>query len=263
MSTAAAPAVPSAPAAPKPPEPPAPLTGDLQDMGTVRRDSVRSRSWTARGGAKVLGDVEVEAADLQGVVAIRGRVTAARLTVQGNLDVIGTTVARDSMSIDGTMRLGGAVTSGTFRLSGTGKLSAGLKVGGAAHWKGILEVAGDVEAASVEFDGRLRAGGRLVAPTITGRLRHASKVASIQATKIQLTRPGLLPPLQNGSMEVLRIDARDASLEGVTAEFAKVEQLIVGPHCHIAQVEGRVLSVHPSSHVGPESRSPKPHGLSR
>ncbi|MCI4329227.1 MAG: hypothetical protein L3J86_06545 [Thermoplasmata archaeon] len=262
MPAAAAP-VPTAPGAPKVPESPAPLTGDVQDLGMARRDSVRGRSWTARGGAKVLGDVEVETADLQGVIAVRGRLSAARLQVQGTLDITGATTARESIAVDGTARFGGPVSTGTFRISGTGKLSASLKVGGAAHWKGMLEVVGDVEAATVEFDGRITAAGRFAAPTITGRLRHASKVASIQATRLTLTRPGLLPPLQNGSLEVLRIDAREATLEGVTAEFAKVEQLTVGPHCHIAQVEGHVLSVHPTSHVGPESRSPKPHGLSR
>jgi cytoskeletal protein CcmA (bactofilin family) len=224
---------------------------------------VRARSWSARGGAKVLGDVEVETSDLSGVVSIRGKIRAQRFRVVGTLDATGPVDVSGPLEIEGSARLTGPVQAGAWSLKGPGKIGGTLRVAGTASWKGRLEVAGDLTASAVDFEGGLEASGDLVAPTILGRLKGPSTVANIRATKLTLTRPGFLPPMQTGALTVVRIDATEVHLEGVQAEFVKAEHVTLGPGCHIASIEGRLLSVHPSSHVGPESRSPKPYGLTR
>jgi cytoskeletal protein CcmA (bactofilin family) len=259
----AAPPAKAAPPAAAPPVPPAPLTGDIQDVGTVRRDSVRARSWNARGGAKVLGDVEVETSQLAGLVSIKGKIRAQRFRIDGTLDSNGPVEVTGPLEVSGTALLTGPVQAGSLELKGAGKIAGPLRVAGTASWKGALEVLGDLTAGGVDFEGTVRATGDLVAPTITGRLKGASSVENIRTTTLTLTRPGLFPPMQTGVLRVVRIDARDARLEGVDAELVRAEQVTVGPGCHIAAIEGRLVSVHPSSHVGPESRSPKPYGLFR
>jgi cytoskeletal protein CcmA (bactofilin family) len=260
--TPTAPPVPPAAVPPKAP-PPAPLVGDLQDAGTVRRDGVRARSWSAKGGAKILGDVEVETSELAGIISIRGKVRAQRFHLRGTLDAHGAVDIAGPLEVEGTALLAGPVHAGSLNLKGNGKVGADLRVTGNAAWKGRLEVVGEVTAGTVDFEGSLDASGDLVAPTITGRLKGSSRVPNIRSTRLTLTRPGFLPPMQTGALTVIRIDASEAHLEGVTAEFVKAEHVTVGPGCHIAAIEGRVVSVHPSSHVGPESRSPRPYGLSR
>lgn len=274
MSTPA-PATPAAPAPPasapaKPAAPPSaapaaalPLTGDLADVGSVRRESVRARRWSARGGAKVLGDVEVESSNLAGLISVRGKIRAQRFHVNGTLDANGSIDVAGALELAGTARLAAPVQAGSLELKGAAKIGGPLTVQGAAHWKGSLDVAGGITAGSVDFEGAVTASGDLVAPTLTGRLKGPSRVPNLRATQLRLTRPGLFPPMQTGSLTVVRIDAQVAHLEGVTAELVKAEHITVGPGCHIASVEGQLDSVHPSSHVGPESRSHRPYGLSR
>src|SRR5579871_4898795 len=260
MSTPASPPASAGPAATPVPKPavPAPLSGDLQDTG-----SVRTRSWNVRGGAKVLGDVEVETAILQGIVSIRGTVRAQSFRVDGTLDTSSTVQVAGPLEVHGTAASHGSVQAGSWELNGSGKVGGELTVTAAAHWKGHLEVAGGLTAGSVEFEGTLAASGDLVAPTIVGRLKGASHVANIRASRLTLTRPGLLPPMQTGALTAVRIDGQTVHLEGVEAELVKAEHVTLGPGCHIAAVEGRLDAVHPSSHVGPESRSRRPYGLSR
>jgi cytoskeletal protein CcmA (bactofilin family) len=217
----------------------------------------------AVGGAKVLGDVEVEEAELAGTVSIRGKLIAARVHVRGTLDVGGEVRVAERLSIEGSGRFDAAVRAGALELDGTFQCAAPLTVDRLARWKGTLDVVGALTADRAEFDGRIAATGDLIASTLVGRLRGASHVEQVRSHSIVLTRPGLLPPLQTGKFTVVRIDATEAKLEGVEAEFVKSETIDLGPGCHIAAVEGRVLRVHASSHVGPESRTPKPHGMTR
>ena len=266
MATPAAkPAAPAAPpaAAPVPPPPPPPLSGEVRDAGASRHDAVRALRWGATGGSKVLGDVEVDVAELTGTISVRGKLTARQLTVRGSLDVGGELKVAEQATVLGSIRCDGAASAGALRVDGAGTFSAAVKVERSAEWKGTVDVTGDLSAGTVEFEGAITATGDLAAPTVVGRLRGKSHVENLKATSLTLTRPGLVPPLQTGSLTVVRIDAGDAKLAGVQAEFVKATTIDVGPGCHLAAVEGQVTRIHSSSHVGPESRSPKPHGLSR
>src|SRR5579859_7980742 len=84
-SAAARPAPPAAP----PPVPPPPRTGEVRDTGAARHDSIRAQRWTAQGAVKVLGDVEIDAAELSGLASVRGAVRGGSVSMQGTLDVGG------------------------------------------------------------------------------------------------------------------------------------------------------------------------------
>jgi len=60
-----------------------------------------------------------------------------------------------------------------------------------------------------------------------------------------------------------RIEAESVKLEGVKVAFVRAPQVILGRGCHVTEVDGTIVRRHPSSHVGPESRSLPPYGLRR
>ncbi|MCI4354283.1 MAG: hypothetical protein L3K06_02835, partial [Thermoplasmata archaeon] len=146
-------------------------------------------------------------------------------------------------------------------------LGGAIHVGGAVRaatrlrWKGDLEVGGEVAASRVEFDGRATIEGAVVATEVVGRLRDDSRIGSIRADRVTITRPTRLRG--GGRLNVLTIEAKEVDLEAVHAQHVRAERIALGPGCQIAEVEGTITRRHPSAHVGPASQSAPPHGLTR
>ena len=240
---------------------PPPRSGQVQDNGSVRRDSVRAQNWTLRGAAKILGDVDVDSADLSGLVTIRGSLTGGSVTAHGTFDVGGPSRLERALSASGTVTLGKDIDAPDVEFAGAARIAGALRAPTRLRWKGTLEVDGDVTAGRVEFDGRAIVGGAVVASEIVGRLRDHSRVASIRADRVTIGRASRL--MGGGDLEVLTIEAKEVDLEAVTAQHVRAERIALGPGCQIAEVEGTIVRQHPSAHVGPASHSAPPHGLFR
>lgn len=257
---------PAASPRPAPPSPNAPIlpprVGEVQDSGAGHHGSIAALRWTSLGVSKVLGDVHVGAADLSGAVAVRGTFDADRVRVRGTLEVQGAARVAEELVLSGDARFLAELSAGSMRADGSMEVRGTLAVAQALQWSGHLDAGGDVSADSVSFDGRLTARGGLVARRVEGRLREASTVASIRARTLTLDRHA---PLfgRKGALSVLRIEAEEVRLSGTVCQYLKADRITLGPDCHIARLDGTVLARHPSAHVGPESSSPRPYGLSR
>ncbi len=268
-STAPTPAPVPAPAAP--PAAPAPaLRGLVRDSGAERHDAVRAARWALSGTAKVTGDVTVGEARLRGLAAVGGRLTADRLTVHGTLEVVGPVEVRGTGVFEGTFRPMGPVHLGTGYVRGIARVTRELRV------DRMLQVAGALEAPSLrvgllELQGSANVPGELVSLTgFHARFRGDSTLGPITARDVVLRGPppGLVPSILRrvfgGSAHVVveRIEAERVELSAVNVAYVCAPAVVLGPGAHVAEVEGTILRQHPSAHVGPESRSRPPHGLS-
>ena len=117
--------------------------------------------------------------------------------------------------------------------------------------------------------GTLRAPGEFSADSVALEVERDSSIGTLLAGSVIVTRPSA-PPFkvpffgkERPRLKVLRIEASEVHLEGVDVEVLRADRIALGPDCHVARVIGEVMAVDPSSHVGPESRSPPPHGISR
>ena len=245
---------------PAPPVPPA-RTGEVRDAGAARHDAIRAQRWTAQGAAKVLGDVEVDVAELSGLASIRGAVRGGSLSMVGTLDVGGAVDLSGALSVDGEGEFGGTVRSGSFTGAGTLRLRGGLTASTTVRTDGSLEVHGRVDAKSLEFRGRLQVDEEIAVAELTGSLKGDSAVRSIRADRITLRRGGRFGA--RGRFVVTTIEAKDVTLEDVDAEYVRADRVVLGPGAQVARVDGTIASQHASAHVGPVSRTPKPYGLSR
>jgi cytoskeletal protein CcmA (bactofilin family) len=257
MSASASPPTPTVPAAPTP----LPRSGDIRDAGAVRRDSVHAQHWSASGAAKVLGDVDVDEATLSGIVSIRGNVTGGSVSAAGTCDIGGSVRLTAAFRAAGTTTVSKGVQAAEIDLSGSGSISGPVQATGTVRWKGSLETTEGITAGRVEFEGSGTIPGSIVAKEVEVRLRGASRIGSILADRVRITRPGRL--FGHGEMFVLTIEAKDVELEGVEAQHVKAERVALGPGCQIAQVDGTIIRQHASAHVGPASHSPPPYGLMR
>jgi cytoskeletal protein CcmA (bactofilin family) len=251
-------AAPSAtPAAP----PAAPRSGDIRDVGAVRRDSVHAQHWTATGAAKILGDVDVDEANVSGLTTVRGNVTGGSVSVAGTCDIGGSVRLTGTFRGVGTTTLAKGLQAGDVDLAGSASVSGPIQATGRVHWKGSLETTEGLNAGRVEFEGRGVIPGAVLAKEVEGRIRGDSKIGSILADRVRLMRPARL--FEHGHLEVLTIEAKEVELEAVHAQHVKAERIVLGPGCQIAQVDGTITRQHASSHVGPQSKTPPPYGLMR
>jgi cytoskeletal protein CcmA (bactofilin family) len=263
-------AAPSAPAAatstPAAPPPVPPRTGALSDQGVVRRDSVRALRWDVTGTAKVLGDVDVGSGRSKGTAAVGGNLTADSFDARGILDVAGFVEVRSTLTTRGTFKAGVSVRSAEATLSGTVRSSGEVRITGALRMDGSIIVP-SIKAGDVTLRGQVRVPGTVAAPRVEAVLEGDSAIGTIEATTVRLRRSGSNPlkRVLGGQIAVTieRIEAESVDLEGIDVEFVRGKAITLGRDCHVRTVEGTVLRAHPSSRVGPESRSPPPHGLTR
>jgi len=255
-----APATSSAPPAPATPTAP-PRSGEIQDAGAVRRDSVRAQRWSASGAAKILGDVDVDEATLSGLASIRGQLLGGSVAASGTLDVGGSVRLTGTFRTAGTATIGHGVQAADVDSSGALSVAGPVQASGTVRWKGALDTTEGITAGRVDFEGSASVAGAIVATQLEGRLRGGSKVGSITADRVRITRPARL--FGHSELHVLTIEAKEVELEAVTAQHVKAERIALGPGCQIAGVEGTITRQHASAHVGPASRTPPPYGLMR
>ena len=262
MATSTPTPAPSVSAPPAAVPPPPPLAGEQVELGAVLRNSVRVGRWVVRGSAKVLGDVEVERAEWNGLVAIRGRIIAGSVASKGTLEVGGSVTTTGALVSAGETTIAGTAQAGSFDGQGLVTIGASMTVPGTARWNGLLQVGGDLTAGATEFEGRFEVEGAVAVAELHGKLRGTSRAHSVRADRaIVLRRAGRFGGA--GTLTVDQIEAQTVEVEGVRAQLVRGQSVVVGPGCEIVRVEGTVRSVHRSSTIGPVSRSPPPYGLSR
>jgi cytoskeletal protein CcmA (bactofilin family) len=237
----------------------------------VRRDSVRAAAWTTSGLAKVQGDVDVDAGATTGFLSVGGKLSAGTFRSRGTFEVVGPMEVRGDLTVDGTVRLQGPVHAGAFRAQGSLQCAAEVRVDRA------LSIAGAFEAPSARV-GLFELHGTAVVPgdvealaVARARFRGNSEIGSVRARSVVLQGPSttLIPTLLRavfgGSaiVRVGRIEAESVELSAVDVDFVRAPQIVLGPGAHITAFEGTIVRQHASSRVGPESRSPPPHGLTR
>lgn len=262
VPTAAAPSAPARPVAP-----PAPLrVGRTRDEGTVRRDSVDLEEWTARGTVKVIRDVNVGTARLDGSASIGGKLTAGAFGCRGALEVEGPVDVTGSFSSLGELR-----ASSTFH-AGEADLRGEVRLSGAVSVDRLLNVRGTLLAPSLRVDALLLEGeahvpGEIVGRSVTARFTRNSTLGTVRAGSVVLRgrTPNLFEKVLGREFAVTlrRVEAEMVDLEGVDVKFVHAPSITLGRDAHITEYEGTIVRRHPTSRVGFESRSPRPYGLSR
>ncbi|MCI4349994.1 MAG: hypothetical protein L3K15_00535 [Thermoplasmata archaeon] len=246
-------------AAPTPALPP--LAPFLHDIVVTRRDSVRAREYTARGAIKILGDVEVEVGTVHDALSVGGRLTATRFSSERLLEVAGPVRVTEKLQLAGVTILEAGVEAGEFQARGAVRIGKDLIVREHLTTSGRLEVGGSVKATTIDFRGRVAIGGALEARIVDGRIVGPSRIGRIKAETVGI-RTGKLfggRPM----LVVDRIEAATVDLEATEVEFVRAPTIRLGRDAHVVRFEGNVVHRHTTAHVGPESHSPRPHGLSR
>lgn len=250
-------------AAPSPP----PLSGQIIDRGTTRRESVRIETWATDGTAKVLGNVEVKQADLRGFVTIAGTLSAERVLSRGELEVVGALTARGTLEIRGQCRTFADVRAADAGFDGTVHVGGALHVARLLQMRGELEVAGSADAGFFQADGRFEVRGTLRAPRVVATVRGTSHIGTVEGGDVRFKLPSLPPILRSilpsPTLDIDRIEATSVEIEGVTVQYLHADRIVVGRNCHVVRHDGTIVSCHSSSHLGPESRTPPPRGMSR
>jgi cytoskeletal protein CcmA (bactofilin family) len=250
---------------------PVPLSGALHFKGATRVPSVRVLDWTAQGFTKVIGNVEVATAEVTGSCAVGGSFVARQLSLSGSHRIDGELRVSETLRTRGTLRSGSAVSARNARLAGTVEIGGSLTVAEKLEWNGALEVSQNVRADTVLFQGQVTVHGTLAARTIAGRVDRLSSVREVEADWVEIRRrkPALpfpiflLPPPPWHDLEIHRIEANEVHLSGVRVRHLKADRIWLGPATHVEYVEGTIVERHKEAHVGPESESPPPPGLSR
>ncbi len=235
-------------------------------MGVVRRDSVHAMRWTTRGVVKVLGDADVGEARLTGPTAVGGALTADTLRADGGLDCAAAIDVVGTLRSSGGLRARGPLHAGDLEVRGLLHVQGDVRVDRGATVRGQLN-ASSVQATAVVLDGTAEVGGRIGAHRVDLTFRDASEVGSIVGSSVRL---GVRPPNplelvlgRSLAVKVLHVEADTVTVEGVDVRFIRSPAITLGRNAHVTEYEGTILQRHPSARVGPESRSPPPHGLSR
>jgi len=221
--------------------------------------------------AKVQGDVDVGTGSTTGLVSIGGKLSAGGFRSRGTLEVVGPTEVRELLTLDGTVHLRAAVHAGTLEARGTLRCPADIRVDRALSVTGTFE-APSAHVGLFDLTGSVEIPGDLEAVvSVHARFRGDSRIGALRARSVRLEGPptALIPTLfrkvfgGSATVWVGRIEADSVTLRAVDVEFVRSPHIILGPGAHVSTVEGTIVRRHPSSRVGPESRSPPPHGLSR
>jgi cytoskeletal protein CcmA (bactofilin family) len=266
MSPAATP--PAAPPSPVAALPPDPL---VRDTGATRHDTVRALRWTVSGTCKVTGDATAAEATVAGLLSIGGRFTVTRVTARGTLEVRGAVDVRDRADLDGTFRPGGSVHLASARIAGILRTRSEVRV------DRDLVVDGAVEAASLDV-GLLDLTGSATVPgevhaagSIRATFRGNSSLGPVRAREVTLKgpAPGFVPSMVrkvfggNAEVRIELVEADRVEIEAVDVGLVRSKEIVLGPGAQVTAVEGTVVRQHSTARVGPVSRSPPPHGLSR
>lgn len=246
----------------------APLPRDrlVRDRGSVRREEVRAGRWVAEGTVKVTRDVDAESAELQGLVSVGGRLTVGSVRARGTLEVEGAVELREHGRLQGDVRLAGPVHAAELELDGVGRLSGSLTVERTLTARGTLH-APSVTAGVVEVGGAVHIPGEVRALSATFHLTRSSDLGLVRARTVLVhARPPSLVDkvfFRDPTYRIDRIEADAVDLRGVDVGFVRGKSIVLGRDVHVTEAEGTIVRQHPSSLVGPESKSPPPYGLRR
>ena len=251
--------IPRAPPVSPPPETQGAVASKIVDVYVARHDSVRTDEWLARGVVKVSGAVEATRATVVGAASVGGALTVRSLTVDGTLDVRGPATISESVRIDGVGTFSAAVSAGQVDARGTLRLGQDLVGSGNFRHVGRLEIAGSVTAADFEVDGWVQVTGGISAQSVSVRWRGTSRLGTVRARMVTIRdAPGRT---RYDSLTVDRIEAETVDLEYVEVGFLRSPTIRLGPRAQVTELEGNVVAQHRTARVGPESRTPPPHGL--
>ena len=246
---------------------PLPIPGPaIEDRGVSRHESILAPRWSARGLVKVARDATVGDADLRGTVAVGGSLTASTLYLDGRLEVDGSVEVQGPARARGELRAGRVVRAAELDLRGRLDAAESIVSGGRVAVVGALR-SRSVAAREAVVDGFVEVPGTVAAGRIELALTDGSRLGALEAEEVRLSgpRPSLVGRVLGHAHEVRvgRVEAARAHLEGVEVAFVRAREITLGPDGHVAIVEGTIVARHPSSHVGPESRTPPPYGLRR
>ncbi len=265
MSASTSPPRPSS-ATPAAAPPAAPLEGAIFDRGIVSRDTVRARTWELHGTGKVLGAATVVDLTAQGTLVVGGALAADRASARGTLEVGGPIEIRSSLSVGGRLRAAGAVHAAESELVGSTTIAGELRVDRALRVRGSLS-APALWAGQVSLRGNARVPGTISAHDVSMDLEGDSALGAIEAGSVRLVARAPHPVARllghRISVSVERVEAETAELTAVDVRFVRAKRITLGRDSHVGALEGTVVRSHPSSRIGPESRSPPPPGLSR
>lgn len=243
-----------------------PPSASLREKGVTLHDRLRASNWTARGLTKVVGAVDVGEAELDGVVVVGEGFTAERLAVHGTLDVRGPLVVRGELTLHGTIRAGQAVRAGEATLGGSVRADGPIVVDRRLVARASL-TAPSVTALDAHLAGVVRVPGELRATTVDVELAEGSSLGSVVGRSVRLTGPegGVLDRLlgRYRHAEVERIEGETVEVERVDVGTVAAKQAVLGRDAHVVRLDAVTVRAHPSSRVGPESRTPPPPGLRR
>jgi len=258
-------ATPPVPAKPAPPPPP-PRSGPIADRGVVRHDAVHTVRWTVDGTAKVIAETDAGTLEARGTVVVGGPLTADSGRVTGSLDVGGAVEVASTLVVDGHLRARSPVHAGDLELKGTARCAGDVRVDRTVSVRGTLTVP-NLRGTDVDLEGATHIRGDVEATRVEARFEQDSEIGRILARSVRLR--GRVPSLvdkaffRHAIVTVDRIEADRVELEAVTVLFVRAPEIVLGREASVAEVEGKIVRRHPSSHLGPESKSPPPYGLRR
>ncbi|HYK93091.1 MAG TPA: hypothetical protein VEY07_03500 [Thermoplasmata archaeon] len=239
-----------------------PLTGDLRDTTAARRDSIRVQHYWSARAVKVLGDVDALSAEFRGVSSLSGRVSVDHLATHGEFEVAQAVVARSDATLRGSSTLGAGFSGGDLTVVGNFRSMGPVSLDGNAHVRGSLEVAGNLTARSLEFDGLLSVLGNVDAPIVKGRVRRLSRVGTLRSQHVRIVS-GALPFRIPAPLIIDRIEATEVEIAWVDCEYLRADRIRLGPGAHVTRLDGEVVRQHRSAFVGPRSWEPLPAGITR
>ena len=244
--------------------------GWIQDSGAVRRDSVRASRWTVRGAAKITGPVDVDVLEVDGTLSVGGALRAGALTVRGPIEVAGPARIEGRAAIHGPARFAQGIEAGELEIEGALNVSNGLRVAGLARIAGDAVLSGEARIGRWAGEGALTVRGTIRAERFAFRADRDSRLGTLIAGSVTVQRPPPALPFhlkipffgtERPTVDALRIECSDADLDGVTVEVLRADRIVLGPDCHVARAIGTLVRVDRRAHVGPESRSPPPYGI--
>jgi hypothetical protein len=240
--------------------------GEVQDLGTVRRDSVDADRWTAHGTVKVTGEANVGIAQIEGTVSIGGKLTAgacrshAALDVEGPVDVAGTFTSSGRLRAAGTLHAVDADLRGATQVVGAVSVDRMLTVRGSFATPSVT-------VGALDLEGEARIPGDVVGLSVSAHFTRPSALGTVRANSVDLHAkiPNFVEKILGRQMAVTvrKVEADVVNLEGVDVKFVRSPKITLGREAHVTEYEGTIVARHPSSRVGFESRSPRPYGLSR
>ena len=176
------------------------------------------------------------------------------------MSLMGAIVSSGNLRVRGIVHVGDGELRDRSRFDGAVRVDRALTVHG-------LFVAPSLKAGEFSLDDRRRDRRRGGRRSGDGAVPGTSHIGSIQAKsvilRVRAPNPVEMVLGRNLAVPIARIEAEMVDLEGVNVRFVRAREIVLGRGTHVTELEGHVVRRHASARVGPESRSPPPHGLTR